>query len=95
MAAETGTVYEIAPNPGRKLLLVKAGATTDNADTIAVDLTAFGCTLIDGIVGFIESTTGSIIVQEQPTTAVSAGVLTITVGGATGNKARTYWVTAY
>ena len=95
MGAETGTVYEIAPNLGVKVLKVKVGATADDGDTVAVDLTAYGCTNIDGIIGFTESTTGSIVITEAPTTAVSSGILTITVGGATDNKARTFIVYAY
>lgn len=95
MAAETGTVTEIAPALGVKMLKVKAGATADDGDTIAVDLTAYGCTNIDGILGFTESTTGSVVITEAPTTAVSNGTLTITVGGSTDNKARTFIVFAY
>lgn len=95
MAAETGTVYEVAPNLGVKVLKVKAGATADDGDTIAVDLTQYGCTNIDGIIGFTESTTGSVVITEAPTTAVSEGTLTITIGGSTDDKARTFIVYAY
>lgn len=95
MAAETAIVKEIAPNLGVKVLQVKTAATADNADTVAVDLTAYGCTNISGIIGFTESTTGSIVITEAPTTAVSAGTLTITIGGATANKVRTFIVYAY
>lgn len=95
MAAETATVTEIIPNLGVKVLKVKVGATADDGDTVAVDLTAYGCTNIDGIIGFTESTTGSIVITEAPTTAVSSGTLTITIGGATDNKARTFIVFAY
>jgi hypothetical protein len=95
MAIETGTVYEVLPNPGVKILKVKAATTADDGDTIAVDLTAYGCSKIDGILGFTESTEGSIVITEAPTTAVVTGTLTITVGGATDNKARTFIVFAY
>jgi hypothetical protein len=57
-----------------------------------VDLTAYGATGIDYIFGFIHSTTDSVLVQEQPTTSVTDGTLTITVGGSTDNKKRTYIV---
>jgi len=95
MGEETGTVTEILPAIGVKILKVKAAATADHGDTIAVNLNNYGCTKIDGIIGFTESTTGSIIITEAPTTAVSSGVLTITVGGSTDNKARTFIVFAY
>lgn len=93
--AETGTVYEVAPALGVKMLKVKVGATADDGDTVAVDLKKHGCTAIDGIIGFTESTTGSIVITEAPTTVVAEGVLTITIGGATDDKARTFIVFAY
>jgi hypothetical protein len=96
MAAVTAdSIVDVVPALGSKVLRVKAPATTDDTDTIAVDLTAYGCTNIDGIVGFTESTTGSVVITEAPTTSVTTGTLTITVGGATDNKARTFIVYAY
>lgn len=95
MAAETGTVKEISPALGVKVLQVTTAATADDGDTVAVDLTAYGCTGIHGIIGFTESTAGSVVITEAPTTAVNAGTLTITVGGATDDKKRTFIVYAY
>lgn len=97
MAAFAGvsSVVEVAPNLGTKIIRVKLDATADDTDTLEVDLTAYGCTNIDGIVGFTESTTGSVVITEAPTTAVSSGTLTITVGGTTDNKARTFIIYAY
>jgi hypothetical protein len=96
MAAVTGSVIkEVAPNAGVKVLQVVTPDTADNADTVAVDLTAYGCKNIAGILGFTQSTTGSVVITEAPTTAVSAGILTITIGGATANKARTFLIFAY
>lgn len=96
MAAVTAdSIVEVAPNAGVKVLRVKAPATTDDTDTIAVTLTDYGCTNIDGILGFTESTTGSVVITEAPTTSVTSGVLTITVGGSTDDKARTFVVFAY
>lgn len=97
MAAFGGTAstVEVAPNLGVKILRVKLDATADDTDTYAVDLSAYGCTNIDGILGFTESTTGSVVITEAPTTAVSSGTLTITVGGTTDNKARTFIIYAY
>ena len=95
MAAETGIVKEIAPALGVKMLQVKTAATADNGDTVAVDLSQYGCTNISGILGFTESTTGSVVITEAPTTSVTSSVLTITIGGSTANKVRTFIVFAY
>ena len=97
MAAFAGTSseVEVAPALGTKIIRVKLDATADDTDTHAVDLTAFGCTNIDGILGFTESTTGSVVITEAPTTSVTSGTLTITVGGSTDNKARTFIIYAY
>ncbi len=93
--AGVSSIKEVAPNLGVKILKVKLDATADDTDTIAVDLTDYGCSNIDGILGFTESTTGSVVITEAPTTAVSSGTLTITVGGSTDNKARTFIIFAY
>ena len=91
MPAVTGTITD-----GRQgdvgYIKVVTEATVDDGDTIAVDLSDYGATGIDWIMGFIHSTTDSVLVQEQPTTAVSSGTLTITVGGSTDNKKRTYLI---
>jgi len=92
MAAVTGTVTELAPNLGVKALVVEAPATTDNADTIAITLADYGISRFIGILGQTHSTTDSVIITEAPTTAVASGVLTITVGGSTANKWRTFIV---
>jgi hypothetical protein len=94
MTAVTGTVTEISPALGVKVLSVTAPATTDDADTIAIDLSTYGCSTFLGIIGFTHSTTGSIVITEAPTTAVSGTTLTITVGGSTDNKARVFIVYA-
>ena len=86
------TTITVDKGVGGKVIKVTTDATVDDGDTFTVDLTQYGYTGIDGILGFIQSTTGSILVQEQPTTAVSAGVLTVTVGGSVDNKARSYFI---
>jgi hypothetical protein len=65
-------------------------------DTITVDLTKYGARNIHGILGFEESGgAGSVMVKEQPTTAVSVGTLTITVGGTAVTGVRHYIIYAY
>lgn len=91
-----GTNTEVAPNLGVKIIQHVTAATVDTADTFTINLNKFGCTNINGIVGFAHTTTGSVLVQEQPTTAVSAGVLTVTIGGSTNSdEVRSYIIYAY
>ncbi len=93
---EVGTRTEVTPVSGVKWLQVFLNdATADNGDTLTVDLTQYGCKHIHGILGFRETTAGSVMVAEQPTTSVTAGVLTITIGGSTANKVRSFQVWAY
>jgi len=73
--------------PG-KLLRIETAATADDGDTIVVTLASYGMKTIEGILGFTHSTTDSVVITEAPTTSVSSGVLTITVGGSTDNKKR-------
>ncbi len=89
------TNKEIAPNLGVKMIQAVTDATVDDGDTITVDLDKFGCTNIHGILGFEETTTGQVVVTAEPTTAVSASVLTITVGGSNDNNVRTFIIFAY
>lgn len=77
---------------GTKTLVVRTLATVDAADTLTVDLVAFGinATGLMGVLGFKHTTDNSVMVQEQPTTTVSSGVLTITVPSGTDNDPRYY-----
>ena len=77
--------------PG-KLLRIETAATADDGDTIVVTLADYGMKTIEGILGFTHSTTDSVVITEAPTTSVSSGVLTITVGGSTDNKKRVFLV---
>ena len=90
MAAVTGTVRDVTPNLGAKMLMVTAPNTTDNADTIAITLSDFGMSTFLAIIGQTHTTDDSVIITEAPTTSVTTGVLTITVGGSTANKKRTF-----
>ena len=90
---EVGTRTEVVPNSGVKILQVVTPATAVSADTMTVDLSEYGCANIHGIIGF--TTDGSEIVSEQPTTAVSSGVLTITIAGTAVTSARQYIIFAY
>lgn len=84
-------IIEVNAVSGKELIAHTDGnETVDNGDTLAIDLSKYGITKFLGVVGFIHTTKGSVVVQEQPTTAVVGSVLTLTVGGATPNKERVY-----
>lgn len=71
---------------------VETPATATSDDTIDITLSNYGATKIDGVVGFHHSTENSVVEQEQPTTAVSDGVLTLTVGGTSSTGKKVYIV---
>ena len=79
----TSTIIEALPNSGVKVFSIETVATADTADTIEITLADYGVSTFLGIQGFIHTTEGSVVVAEAPTTAVSSGVLTITIGGST------------
>ena len=86
------TISEVTPSLGSKIIKIETEATVDDGDTVAITLADYGISTIEGILGFTHSTTDSIVITEAPTTAVSSGVLTITVGGSTDNKKRVFYV---
>ena len=97
MAALTeGTDYEVVDvgvgGMGIKEIFVRTINTADAADTLTVTLTDHGiaATGLVGVIGFKHTTDNSVMVQEQPTTSVSAGVLTLTIPAGTDNDSRFY-----
>lgn len=86
-------ITRISPQGENVEVIVETAATADTADTIVLTLNDYG--ILDGglllVDGFIHTTANSVIVAEAPTTAVSSGVLTITIGGSTvSDKKRTF-----
>lgn len=78
---------------GCKVIEIETPATADNTDTIAVTLADYGATKIKWIQAFRHSTTDSVVIDDDaPATVVSAGVLTITIGGSTADKKRVFRV---
>ena len=73
-------------------LKIETADTADDGDTIVVTLADYGMKTIEGILGFTHSTTDSVVITEAPTTSVTSGVLTITIGGSTDNKKRVIYV---
>ena len=89
------------PNCGIKKIVLRTGIVVEaGTDTVTVTLADFGCDRVLACYGVYQMTEDSIMLQEDDfTTAVSAGVLTITtvdVGGndSTDNKKRVYTVWA-
>ena len=93
-AITTGcTITDQVPALGRKIVMVETAATADTGDTIEITLSDYGISTLLGINGMIHSTENSIIIAEAPTTAVSEGVLTITLGGSgASDQKRVYLV---
>ena len=76
---EIGTIVEALPNSGITLIEVVTPATVvGGTDTFTVDLSEYGCTNIKGVLGFDETTTGQVVVQNTSTTSVTASTLTLT-----------------
>ena len=90
---DVGTNIEILPTAGVKLIQAVFPSTViGGTDTVSVDLGDFGCTKLHGILLFDETTTGSVVVAEAPTTVVTSGVVVIDLGGSdTGVKTAILW----
>lgn len=87
------TIAEGLPNAGRKMIVVETATTVDTADTVVITLADYGISTLLAVEGYVHTTEDSVVVAEAPTTAVSSGVLTITVGGSTvSDKKRVYVV---
>lgn len=80
------------PSLAVKHAIVYTPATADDGDTLAVDITKYGMTKVWGVRGITHTTLNSVLVLEAPTTAVVGTVLTITIGGSTNNKVRSFLI---
>ena len=93
-AVTEGTDYEVIDvgvgGMGIKTLLVRTINTVDATNTLTVTLTDHGilATGLIGVLSWKHTTDNSVTVLETNTTAVSAGVLTITVAAGTDNDSR-------
>lgn len=98
MAAETATnkpgtfIGENAQTQRRmyrtKTLFIETADTADAADTVAIDLANYGGTTFLGYIGAKHTTNDSVVVTENPTTAVSGTTLTLTFPAGTDNDKR-------
>lgn len=90
------TIFGQTPNAGIVSFVIETPSTTDTGDTIVLTLSNYGisATGLLEVFGQVHTTANSVLVTEAPTTSVTSGVLTITVGGSTvSDKKRTYRVT--
>jgi len=89
---ETG-LSDVANSPyAYKEIMVVTADTADATNTMTVTLSDYGITTLYNVKGFKHTTNNSVIVLEQPTTSVTAGVLTITVPAGTNDDIRVYLV---
>jgi hypothetical protein len=95
-ATSLGGVYRHADEE-LVFLVVETAATADDSDELAVDLGSYGIAE-DGllmVIGNCHTTVNSVVVMNDPTTAVSGGTLTITLGasgGAGTNEMRVFLI---
>lgn len=73
-----------------KEVVVETPATAVTGDYLDIDLKKWACTKIKSIFGNIHTTANSVVITEAPTTAVSSGVLKITLGGTTATGTRVF-----
>ena len=73
-----------------KSLIFETANTVDATNTIAVTYANYGITTVHAIRGWKHTTDKSVVVEENPTTALSSGVFTITVPAGTDNDKRIY-----
>lgn len=100
MALTEGTDYEVVGVETAGVVSrihIRTINTVDDGDEIDVDLTAYGisATGLRSVTGWEATTDNSVIVQEDPTTAVSGDTLTITVGGSNDNNQRFFEIVGY
>ena len=72
------------------MVVIELPATVDNADTFTLDMGKYGCSRLTAIFGNEHSTDGSVVITQAPTTSVSSGTVTVTVGGSNANLVRSF-----
>lgn len=73
-------ITELYPNLGLKDILVQSPSCMIASDIITVNLADYGISNsgVLGVIGWVHTSHHCILISDQPTTSVSAGVLTIT-----------------
>ena len=88
------TIKTMAPNAGVTMIQVVTDDTAvGGTDDVTVDLSVYGCTNVHAVMVSDETTTGSVVVNQDPTaTSVSSSTLTVDLGGSdTGVKTILIW----
>lgn len=86
-------IGEISPvNDGVRTLVLETETSEESGNTLTLDLNEYGTPTLLGVTGFVHSTENSVVANEQPTTSVTEGVLTLTVGGSSVTAKRVYVV---
>ena len=89
----TETPVVLSPELSYKVIFVETPATSDSGDTFTVPLTSkYGIKSLLFIMGVTHTTANSVVITEAPTTSVTNGVLTITLGGASNDQIRGYLI---
>lgn len=80
MADRTSDRIELLHTMGGKVVMLRSGTTVSGgADTLTMTLADFGFKNVLAVEGFIHTTDYSVIVKEVVTTAVSGGILTVSL----------------
>lgn len=87
MAVITNVPKEVSPNAGLKIVHAFTAAG-DSGDTTTVDLKAFGISSLMNVLCQVHTTDNSVLLTEEATTAVAAGVLTVTLPAENDGKKR-------
>jgi len=83
VAEDDCTIKTMAPNAGVTMIQVVTDSDViGGTDDVTVDLSVYGCTNVHAVMVSDETTTGSVVVNQDPTaTSVSSGTLTVDLGG--------------
>lgn len=93
MATDLSSTVNIRRVIPGTLLIVETAATADDTDYFTLTLADYGMAEFKAIQVCRHTTTDQVVVSgDDPTTAVSAGVLTVTIGGSTDNKRRVFLI---
>ena len=82
---DTGS-SKVADSPfAYKEIMVETPDTADSGDTFDITLADYGITTLKSVKVWIHATRSDVAILEAPTTSVTTGVLTVTLGGASAD----------
>ena len=84
--------WEALPALGLKTIYFQTRDDVDATDTLVITLANFGIGSVIFILANVHTTNGSVMTIEAVTSAVSAGVLTVTIPAGTDNDVRVVMV---